>query len=131
MMRLQLLLPGRVLISAAASKVTAEGRHGSFCLLPNHIDFVAELVPGLLWYVDADDCECFVAVDEGILVKQGREVLVSSRHAVLGDGIESLRSTVRSEFVTIDSRERNARSALARLERDLFERFVQLGETLS
>ena len=131
MMELRLLLPGRVLISAPASKVTAEGREGSFCLLPDHIDFVAELVPGLLCYVDSDDHECFVAVDEGVLVKRGREVLVSSRHAVLGDSIDSLRSTVRSEFLAIDSRERNARSALARLERDLFERFVQLGETVS
>lgn len=129
-MELKLLLPAKVLISERASKVIAEGHQGSFCLLPDHIDFVAGLVPGLLSYVDADDKERFVAVDEGVLVKRGREVLVSSRHAVRGDDIESLRTTVHKDFLSIDSRERNARSALARLERDLIERFVELGEAL-
>lgn len=131
MMELRLLLPGRVLLSETTSKVIAEAQNGSFCLLPRHIDIVAALVPGLLTYTDVDDVERFVAVDEGILVKRGREVFVSTRHAVIGEEIESLRNTVRDEFLSIDSRERTARSALARLELDLMQRFVELGEVVS
>lgn len=131
MMQVSLLLPDRVLVSEPVSKVIAEAQNGSFCLLPRHIDFVAALVPGLLTYVDADEVERFAAVDEGVLVKRGREVLVSTRHAVIGEDIGSLRSTVRDEFLSIDSRERNARSALARLELDLIQRFVELGEVVS
>lgn len=130
-MELSLLLPDRVLLSEPVSKVIAEAENGSFCLLPRHIDFVAALVPGLLMFVDETKTERFAAVDEGVLVKRGREVLVSTRHAVLGEDIESLRGTVRDEFLSIDSRERNARSALARLELDLIQRFAELGEAVS
>lgn len=48
-MQLKVLLPTEVLIDEAASKITAEAENGCFCLLPNHVDFVAGLVPGLLF----------------------------------------------------------------------------------
>lgn len=127
-MNLRILLPGRVLLSVLTSKVIAEAQNGSFCLLPRHIDFLAALVPGLLSYIDTDQQECFVAVDEGILIKRGPEVLVSTRQAVPSDDIASLRNTVRKEFQTLDERERSARSAMARLESDLIRRFLEMGE---
>ncbi len=131
MMDLRVLIPGCVLVAERTTKIVAEAPNGSFCLLPRHIDFLAALVPGLMSFVDETDTEQFVAVDEGILVKRGPEVLVSTRHAVLGDDIESLRATVHRDFLAIDSSERKARSALARLELDLVQRFVELGEVVS
>ena len=125
-MSLKILLPNAVLLHQAVAKVTAEAENGSFCLLPRHVDFLAALVPGLLSFVDQENQEQFVAVDAGILIKQGSEVLVSTRQAVQGDNIESLRATVRHTFQTIDERERTARSALARMESDLIRRFLEL-----
>lgn len=130
-MTLKVVLPERLLIDAAAMKVVAEAQNGSFCLLPRHIGFLSALVPGLLSFTDEDDREHFVAIDEGILVKRGSEVLVSTRRAVHGKNIETLRSTVRQQFLAIDDRERCARSAIARLEMDLIRRFIQLGDPLS
>ena len=72
--------------------------------------------------------EHFVAIDAGILVKRGFDVLVSTRRAVPGDNMESLRSTVRRSFQSIDERERSARSAIARLESNLIRRFLELDE---
>ncbi|MFK7818712.1 MAG: F0F1 ATP synthase subunit epsilon [Planctomycetaceae bacterium] len=131
MMDLRILVPGRVLLSEQATKIVAESRSGSFCLLPRHIDFLTALSPGLLSFVQDGNVERFIAVDEGILVKRGTEVLVSTRHAVIGDDIESLRSTVRDDFLAIDSSERSARSAMARLELDLMQRFIELGEVVT
>ncbi len=127
-MNLKILLPSAVMLYQPVQKVTAEAENGSFCLLPRHIDFLAALVPGLLSYVDPHGHEHFLAIDAGILVKQADQVLVSTRQAVQGEDIGTLRDTVRKTFQTIDERERTARSAVARLESDLIRRFLELEE---
>src|SRR5690606_16561469 len=62
-----------------------EGPGGSFCLLPQHIDFVSALVPGILVLADEDGTETFFAVDEGLLVKHGADVRVSAWDALQGE----------------------------------------------
>jgi F-type H+-transporting ATPase subunit epsilon len=127
-MRLKVLLPTEVLLNKEVTKVIAEAENGSFCLLPRHIDFVAALVPGLLFFTEDEDREEFLAIDEGILVKCGAEVLVSTRTAVRGPNLGALRRTVEERFRHIDEREKQARAAAARLEADLVRRFMELGE---
>jgi F-type H+-transporting ATPase subunit epsilon len=125
-MRLKVLLPTEVLIDEAVTKVTAEAENGSFCLLPRHIDFVAALVPGLLSFVSAEDREEFLAVDEGILVKCGPQVTVSTRNAVLGPDLGMLKQTIEEQFQVLDEHERVARSAVVKLETDLVRRFIEM-----
>lgn len=127
-MRLRVLLPTEVLIDEDVTKVIAEAENGSFCLLPRHIDFVAALVPGLLSFVSADGREEFLAVDEGILVKCGPEVRVSTRNAVVGPDLGTLERTIEEQFRILDDRERMTRSAVARLEAEFVRRFMELGE---
>ena len=127
-MRLRILLPTQILVDKEVAKVTAEAENGSFCLLPRHIDFVAALVPGILCFESSGGKEEFLAVDEGILVKCGQEVFVSTRNAVQGSQLGTLRRTVEEQFEVLDDRERVARSALAKLEADLVRRFMDLGK---
>jgi F-type H+-transporting ATPase subunit epsilon len=124
-MNLKLLLPNRVLLDEDVTKVTAEAENGSFCLLPRHVDFVAALVPGILTYVDAGDDEKFLAVDEGILVKVGSDVLVSIRSAVQGTELGRLREAVEQRFLEFDEREQRARSAVARLESSVVRHLLE------
>jgi F-type H+-transporting ATPase subunit epsilon len=126
MMQLKVLLPTEVLVDEEARKVTAEAENGAFTLLPRHIDFVAALVPGLLSYETADGQERFLAIDEGVLVKCGREVLVSTRHAVRGPDLGRLQQTIREQFDVLDERERLARSAMAKIEVDFMRRFLEI-----
>jgi len=125
-MRLKLSLPERLLVDQRSGQLVAEAENGSFGILPRHVDFVAALVPGILSFWDADGRERFVAVDEGVLVKAGDEVLVAVRDAVLGEDLESLRATVRERFIELDEHARAARSALARLEAGVVRRFIEL-----
>lgn len=127
-MWLKVCLPTEVLVDAEVTKVIAEAENGSFCLLPRHIDFVTALVPGLLSFVCATGSEAFLAVDEGILVKCGTDVLVSTRQAVRGPDLGQLRQTVETQFRHIDEHEAVARAILAKLEADTVRRFVKLGE---
>lgn len=126
-MHLKLLLPTEILIDQTVTKVTAEAENGSFCLLPNHIDFVAALVPGILSFESETGEEFFLAVDEGILVKQGAVVRVSVRNAVRGENLESLQQQVQQQFRQLDEQEKLARSVLARLETSFVREFIELG----
>lgn len=125
-LQLRIALPTRILVDEAAGKVSADGTHGAFTLLPRHVDFLAALVPGLLTFEDASGSERFVAVDGGLLVKYGAEVVVTTRRAVIGKDLERLRFTVEREFRAEDEREQEARRATARLEADFIRRFMDL-----
>jgi len=127
-MRLKVLLPTEILVDQKVTKVIAEAENGSFCLLPRHIDFVAALPPGILIFESAEGHEEFIAVDEGTLVKVGREVLVSTRNAVRSSELGTLKQIVEQEFRVLDDREKMAHSASAKLEADLVRRFIELGE---
>ena len=125
LMTLKLLLPFQVFAEkAGVSRIVAETREGSFGLLPHRLDCVAALAPGILTYQTESDGEVFVAVDEGVLVKTGTDVLVSVRRAIDGADLGKLRETVEKEFLTLDAHERSARSATAKLAAGFLRRFV-------
>lgn len=128
MMQLQVLLPTEILVDCHAQSITAEAENGSFCLRPRHVDFVTALAPGILTYRDNDDHEHWIGLADGVLVKTGRQVLVSVQHAVVGENPGQLRNLVRDHFESIDERERQAVSAVARLEADFVRRFLALEE---
>lgn len=125
-MLLKVLLPKQVLLEEPVRKVVAEGQNGSFCLLPRHVDFVSALVPGLLEYETTSGEEVYLAVDEGVLVKCGAEVLVSTRHAAQGADLGQLQALIREQFSELDEREKQTRSALAKIEADFIRRFMEL-----
>lgn len=117
-MRVKLVVPSGVLLEQEAVKVVAEAQDGAFCLLPRHVDFVAALVPGILGLTSADGAETFVALDEGILVKHGPEVLVSTWNAVQGR-LGELQQSVLGLVRALGEEEQKARLALDRLEASL------------
>ena len=125
-MRLKVLLPTEVLLEGEVNKVVAEAQNGTFCLLPAHIDFVTALVPGLLSFEDPQGREVFLAVDEGVLVKKGQDVTVSTRNAVRGPDLGRLRETVEEQFKVLDDREKTARSAMAKIEAGFVRRFLEI-----
>ncbi len=127
LMSLKVLLPFQVYAEkAGVSRIVAEMREGSFGLLPHRLDCVAALAPGILTYETEADGEVFVAVDEGVLVKTGMDVLVSVRRAIGGTDLDQLRNTVEREFLTLDEHEKSVRSVMAKLETGLIRRFARL-----
>lgn len=127
-MKLKVLLPDQVLVDQEAVKVVAEAENGSFCLLPRHVDMVAALSPGILSFIDRQGEEQFLALDEGVLVKQGQEVLVSTRRGVRGGKLGELRRLVDEQFRELDEYEIKARTAMAKIEAGFVRRFLELQE---
>jgi F-type H+-transporting ATPase subunit epsilon len=126
MMLLKILLPAEILIEEEVKKIIAEAEDGSFCLMPNHIDFVATLAPGIFTYEPAEGGQALLAMDVGTLVKKGADVLVSTRNAVRAPDLGKLRQVVVKQYEILDEREKMVRSASAKLEASLIRRFVEL-----
>lgn len=127
LMHLKVLLPFQVFAEKTdVSRIVAETRAGSFGLLPHRLDCVAALTPGILTYETEADGEAFVAVDEGVLVKTGPDVLVSVRRAVVGTDLGQLRDLVEKEYLTLNEQEQSVRSVMAKLETGLLRRLAQL-----
>ena len=125
-MMLKILLPDEVLLRQEVKKIVAEAENGSFCLMPNHIDFVATLAPGLFTFEILTGGQELLAMDVGTLVKKGSEVLVSTRNAVRAPDLGKLKQVVMEQYDKIDEREKVVRSAAAKLEASLIRRFVEL-----
>jgi len=125
-MHLKVLLPFQIFAEKNdVSRIVAETREGSFGLLPHRLDCIAALVPGILMFETEADGEVCVAVDEGVLVKSGLEVLVSVRNAIGGTDLDQLREKVEAEFLTLDEREQSVRSVMAKMEGGLIRRLAE------
>ena len=127
LMHLKVLLPFQVFAErTGVSRIVAETHKGSLGLLPHRLDCVAALVPGILIYETESDGEVLVAVDEGVLVKTGLDVLVSVRRAIGGTDLGQLRGAVEKEFLTLDEHEQSVRLVTAKLETGFLRRFASL-----
>jgi F-type H+-transporting ATPase subunit epsilon len=125
LMNLKVLLPFQIFAEkTGVSRIVAESHGGSFGLLPHRLDCVAALAPGILIYETKTEGEAYVAVNEGVLVKTGSDVLVSVRNAIAGTNLGQLREAVQREFMHLDEQEKNVRSVLAKMEGDLMRRMA-------
>ena len=124
-MNLKILLPFGIFANTpAVSRIVAETCEGSFGLLPNRLDCVAALAPGILTYETSSHGETFVAIDEGVLVKTGPDVRVSVRRALHGESLDQLHESVEKEFLTLDADEERIRTLMAKLETGFITRLA-------
>ena len=127
LMTLKILLPFQVFAEkTGVSRIVAETSEGSFGILPHRLDCAAALVPGILIYETESHGEALVAVDEGVLVKTGTDVLVSVRQAITGSDLASLRAAVEKEYLTLDEHEQTVRLVMTKLETGVLRRFANL-----
>ena len=128
-MHLKILLPFRVFADVQnVSRVVIETSAGSYGLLPQRLDCVAALAPGILEYETENDGVKYIAVDDGVMVKAGAEVLVSVRNAVGGVDLGKLSELVKHEFQQQDEAESNVRSVTLKLESGFiysFDKFLK------
>lgn len=122
-MNLDVLLPFQVFASmTGVRRIVAETKGGSYGLLPQRLDCVMALAPGILIAETEAQGEVCIAVDEGVLVKTGPAVRVSVRRALGGTDLGRLREAVAREFQTQDETERHLRQVMAKLEAGFLRR---------
>jgi F-type H+-transporting ATPase subunit epsilon len=125
-MLLKVLVPSKIIAQIHdVTRIVAETPQGSFGMLEHRLDCVGALVPGILEYGTSDGATAYFAVDEGVLIKTGSEVLVSVRRAIGGNELAPLHEAVGREFRALDSRDRDVRIAVAKLESSLVFRLSE------
>jgi F-type H+-transporting ATPase subunit epsilon len=123
---LKVLLPFQIFVEKKEVKrIVAQTLQGSFGILPQRLDCAAALEPGILTYETEAEGEVYLAVDQGVLVKAGIDVLVSVRNAIGGTDLAQLHEAVKREFLNLDEGEKNVRSVLAKMESGLIRRLME------
>jgi len=126
-MNLKILLPFKVFAEKQDVKcITAEAPEGSFGLLPHRLDCVSVLAPGILTYETEEEGKEYVAIDEGILIKAGANVLISVRNAIGEAKLGKLHEVVKLDFMNLNETEKSARVELAKLESNFVRQFTKL-----
>jgi F-type H+-transporting ATPase subunit epsilon len=126
-MNLKVLLPYRIFMEKAGiTRIVVQTIEGSYGLLPHRLDCVAPLVPGILTFETEGEGETYVAIDRGVLVKAGPNVIVSVRQAIAGDELEQLKDSLEKQFLNLDEQEQKVRMTTAKLESGIVRRFASL-----
>ena len=126
LMRLKILLPSHIFaVKKGVIRVEADTPSGFFGIPPRRLNCVAALVPGILTYETKEEGQVYVAIDQGLLIKAGLDVLVSVRDAVNGTDLAKLREDVEKTFMALDDREKSIRSILEKMESGLIHSFVE------
>lgn len=126
-MHLKILLPHRVFLTqSGVRRIVVETNRGSYGILPNRLDCTAAIVPGIFSFATEAEEAVYIAVDKGVLVKAGKEVMVSVRNAIGGRELGQLHEAVREEFLRIDEREQDVRSVLVKMETRFMRQFQKL-----
>jgi len=126
-LQLEILLPFAVfLASSSVSRIVVMTPSGSYGLLPNRLDCVTAVSPGILSYSTPAGEEFNVAIDRGMLIKTGTQVRVCVRRAMGSAELGDLRHAVEDEFLKIDEREQSVRSALAVMESGFVRRLAEV-----
>lgn len=123
-MRIKIILPYKTILDKQVGKITAPGSDGDFQILPKHVDGTWTLKTGILTITDEKDF--YYAINQGVVVKQGDIVYLSTFQAIPGESLEELSKTVQESLKILDERERKAREVLIRLETDTIKRFIEI-----
>ena len=108
------------------SRIVAETADGSFGLLPHRLDCVAALAPGILTFETDTEGEVYIAVDEGVLVKTGLDVLISVRDASVGTDLARLHEVVEQEYLVLNEQEKIIKSVMAKMENGFIRRLMEV-----
>ncbi len=126
-MHLKILLPFRVFEDIQnVKRIVMETSEGAFGILPQRLDCVAALVPGIFTY--ETEREHYIAIDEGVMIKAGEVVLLSVRNAISGASLSELHASVEKEFTRLDESEKDMRASMAKMESSFIiglERFTE------
>ncbi len=116
-MDLKILLPFRVFMEVKnVGCIVIETSDGAYGLLPQRLDCIAALVPGIFTYRTEAGKANYLAVNAGVLIKAGTQVLVSVRNAIGGADLGKLGEMVKKDFSNKDESEQKVRAITAKLE---------------
>jgi len=123
-MKLKFIIPYKTVLEIEVKKITAPGSNGEFQILPKHIDGTWTLKAGIL-VIEADK-DLYYAINQGVVVKQGDTVFLSTIQAIPGESLKTLSETVEDTLKVLNEKERKAREVLIRMEMETIKSFMEI-----
>ncbi|MBR2141239.1 MAG: hypothetical protein IJ853_02685 [Rickettsiales bacterium] len=129
-LNLRIYIPDKLFLEEVVVKVSVLGKEGFYTILPNHLDYVSSFEDGIIFFKKQTEENVFIGVNQGVLVKCGREIQVSTFNAVYGGNtIEELKNVLKSsikrenELISI---EKKIKTSLKNIEFELFRKIKTL-----
>lgn len=119
-LNLRIYTPDKLFIDETITKITVYGKEGCFTILPKHIDYVSSFDDCILYFEKENKDVVFIGVNQGILVKSGREIQISTFNAINGgSSLDELKNILRINiYKDFDKKFKNS---LNNIEKDLFK----------
>lgn len=127
-MQLSVYSPTGIVLEGHVDKIDIEAIDGFYTLLPKHTDFVTALTAGITT-CHSNGKITYIAVNEGVLIKRGKTVRLSTRQAILGDDLTTLTHTIETDFKQMQQQRKEATTTLSRLEIGLTKGLMRLRTT--
>ena len=125
-MDLQIITPAEIILSCPIQKITIEGIDGFRTLLPKHMDFITALKAGIMTYVTLNNQTQYVACHQGLCVKNGNTVSISTPWAITSDNVSTLKQHIKQAFQAMEQERKEVGVSMARLEIGLTKGLMQL-----
>lgn len=126
-MRLKVYSPVGVILETPVTQVDFESIDGFYTLLPRHMDMVSALKPSILSY-KTNGNQLYIACNQGVLVKKGEDVSVSTKLAIMGTDLKQLQKTIEVDFKEMEQQRKEANLTMARLEIGLTKGLMALNK---
>ncbi|MDR2526345.1 MAG: F0F1 ATP synthase subunit epsilon [Rickettsiales bacterium] len=92
---LEIYTPTEVIINESIKSISLTAKEGQIKILPNHADYVTVFSSNIVDYTDINGNDKIIAVNDGILVKYGGTVCISTYSVVIGDTLEDIRQKIK------------------------------------
>ncbi|GMO57247.1 MAG: hypothetical protein Ta2D_02960 [Rickettsiales bacterium] len=89
-MEFEIFTPTELIVKTKTSKIYFEDKAGALTLCPNHADYITTFESNILSYINEDNKKLFVALNNGVLVKYGKMVRITSYSVIEADTLEDL-----------------------------------------
>ena len=119
-LNLRIYTPNKLFVDETIKKITVYGNEGCFTILPKHLDYVSSFDDCMLYFTKTNNERVFIGANQGVLVKSGREIQISTFNAVNGgNSIEELKTKLLSAINTKDVKHK-IKNSLENIRKDLF-----------
>ena len=128
MITLRISLPFQILVNEQIQKITVESVDGFHTLLPKHIDYATALKTSIVQYINKKGVTCYVACDEGILIKKGENISLSTRLGIKSNNLKELKKIIETTFKRMEEDRKETNKTLTKLELTLARGLMELNK---
>lgn len=93
-LNLRVYTPEKLFLEKEILKITLNGKEGSFSILPKHVDYISSFDDCIMCYTDTSNKTSFLATNQGIITKIGRNIEISTFHVIVGNSLMELKNNI-------------------------------------